>query len=374
MRILFGLGVLLAVTACNNASNSVGQRRHDALCDATDANKAFGAAVCVCEDMELVGAGLVAHSSSGATANVGINGVGHVVGHHDVSGSLVAMGGLTGTGRVDVGENLATTKDIEGVGAVSVQGNLMVGGTLTNVGRLDVKGMLGTPSDSMLVGSSSIGSRGAYSAPAEPCGCAQPAVDVAAAIASAKGTAKPLGDMHTVGASETTLSSGSYWVQDMSGVGKTTFIIDGAVAIYVQDTLREVGSQTFTVNPGATLDLYVGNVESVGALHFGENADPGSVRLFIASEGTASVAVGSQKLNASIYAPKAELSLVGSTDISGAIFARRLTGVGRLNVDYASPAQAADEHCMPTDETGGNSGNPPTGSEPSADAGSPGIN
>src|SRR4051812_42100700 len=69
------------------------------LCKATDAKAAFNNAICTCRDLQLSGAGFLAHSSSGQKADVGVNGVDYVSGWHKVTGSITAMKGFGGAGN-----------------------------------------------------------------------------------------------------------------------------------------------------------------------------------------------------------------------------------------------------------------------------------
>jgi hypothetical protein len=82
------LSCLLLTAACgnNNDPQNNGKAQNTAaasnpLCQATTAKQAFGtAAICTCNDLALTGAGFVAHSTSGQTADVGVNGIDRVVG------------------------------------------------------------------------------------------------------------------------------------------------------------------------------------------------------------------------------------------------------------------------------------------------------
>jgi hypothetical protein len=247
----------------------------------------------------------------------------------------------------------------------------MVGGELTGVGVLQVGGTLGVGNDATLVGEPNIANRGAYVAPSEPCGCGTPAVDVAQKISDARTSATDLGKQASVGETELKLQTGSYFLESLSTVGLTRITIDGAVALFVAGDFQQVGGEALTLTPGSTLDLYVGgNFQTVGGEGFGLHADPGAVRIFLAQSDDVSFAVGAQLFNASIYAPQADLALVGDTKVHGAIFAKSLTGVGLLDIDYVSPQAADPDVCMPPSPAGGSvpsgsgtgtgSGTPPT--------------
>ncbi len=315
------------------------------LCQARDAKSAFGNnAVCVCEDLNLVGSSFVAR---GAGANVGVNGVSHVVGRHDVGGSLVAMKGISGVGQLTTGADLSTAGDVTGVGRVTVGRDMMVGGRVSNVGWLEVAGTLGASTEAALIGWQQLGARGAYVAPQEPCSCGAPSVDVAARIAEAAAHGTRLPAARSVGDTTLTLTSGTYYVESLASVGRLGLNIDGAVALAIGDELATVGQLQLELTSGSTLDLYVGGgLAAVGDSLLGKGASPGAVRVFIGGGQRQTLAVGAQRLNASIYAPRAELELIGDTTVTGAVFARALTGVGQLTVEYSAPGGASPEKCV----------------------------
>ncbi|MBK7861531.1 MAG: hypothetical protein IPJ65_23535 [Archangiaceae bacterium] len=355
---------LALAVGCGSLDASRAAQLASPLCQAKDAKAAFGTnAVCVCEDLALVGAGLLARSPNGGTpANVGVNGVSQVVGRHEIGGSLISMRGITGVGEVVTGADLSTTGDVAGVGHVTVGHDMMVGGRVDSVGVLEVKGTLGVQGETGLVGQQTVSQRGGYVAPSEPCGCGTLAVDVGARVAEARSQGARLAELASVGKTELTLSSGTYWAESLTSVGELSLTVDGAVALAIDGDLTTVGRQHIRLTAGSTLDLYVrGGISTVGGSLFGENATPGSVRIFLGSEQRASVGVGAQTFNASIYAPRAELALVGDTTIAGSVFAKSITGVGRLTVEYAAPVAADPEQCVvedPPPGRGSGSGDP----------------
>lgn len=339
---------LLFLAACGSLdATSRATQLQSPLCQGADAKAAFGSnAVCVCNDLNLVGAGFLAKSNA-SPANVGVNGQAMVVGQYDIGGSLIAMKGVTGVGDVRTGGSLSTTADVGGVGRVAVGGDLMVGGRIANVGKLDVAGTLGVLGEATLFGEQNIGKRGAYVAPAEPCGCGALAVDVAAKVAEARANGIRISDTTSIGDSKLTLGTGTYFAGSLASVGALELTIDGAVALAIDGDLQTVGRQHLELTPGSTLDLYVGGgLATVGDSLFGKSASPGSVRVFLGGE---ALSVGAQTFNASIYAPRSDLSLVGDTVIAGSVFARSIGGVGRLTVDYAAPTGAAPERCVVAD-------------------------
>ena len=353
MRFLV-LGLVLAGCGQLDAQSQSGRPGDPAaplanpICDATDAKAAFGTnAVCVCEDLNLVGKGFVARAMVDAPANVGVNGKSWVIGVHEIGGSLIAMKGIGGIGKLTTQGNFSTAGDVLGVGLVTVKGDMMVGGTVNGVALIDVAGTLGVKDESKLFGTQRSARRGPYVEPTQPCACGAPAVDVAAKVAEAKSTATPLGDTTSLGKTELTLKSGRYYTDSLANLGVLNLTVDGAVAISVGGSLDTLGLQRINLTPGSTLDLYLaGGLATLGWSVFGEGATPGTVRMFVGGQRKLSLAAGLQPLNASIYAPTSVVALVGDTHLGGAIFAREIAGAGRLTVDYAPPAETAPGQCL----------------------------
>lgn len=345
--------VVLAGCGLSNGERTPTRARQAIVsCPASPAPKVFDAALCLCGDYRAVGEGAWVQGGP-----AGINGTVDVVGRHDFSGDVVAWGGVSGVGDLVVGGNLTTAGRVEGVGNVQVNGDLSAGSGVSNVGHLEVKGTLRTPEAESWVGTATIGAKGAYTAMAgPPCGCgADQALDVAAAIAAAKtqndNAAIGLDLQQSVGEKTLALGSGSYFFDGVTAVGQHTLTVDGAVALYVSGDFETVGATHLALTTGSTLDLYVdGDVNLVGDSSFGEGATPGAVKLYVAGERKVSL-VGAQKVVGSVYAPAADLSLVGETTFEGALFARNVDGVGKLKVSFAAPVVATPESelCQPTE-------------------------
>jgi hypothetical protein len=350
--ILMSVVVLAGCGLTNGERTAARARQTIVSCPASPAPKVFDAALCLCGDYRAVGDGSWVQGGP-----AGINGVVDVVGHHEFSGDVVAWGGVTGVGELVVAGNLTTAGRVEGVGSVRVDGDLSAGSGVSNVGHLEVKGTLRTPEAENWTGTATFGAKGAYSPMAgPPCGCgAAQALDVGAAIAAAKAQNDNAAiglDLHqSVGEKTLTLGSGSYFFEGVEAVGLHTLTVDGAVAIYVSGAFETVGSTHVALTSGSTLDLYVdGDVDLVGDSSFGEGATPGAVRLYVAGERKVSL-VGAQRVVGSVYAPAADLELVGDTTFEGALFARSVDGVGQLNISFAAPVVATPESelCQPTE-------------------------
>lgn len=302
-------------------------------CPASPAKQVFGAAMCLCGDYRAVGEG--AWVEGGAAQ---LNGILDVVGTHHFSGDVIAYGGVSGVGALDVGGNLFTNGRVEGVGDVTVNGDLAAASGVSGVGQLAVKGTLRTPEADAWTGTAKLGAKGGVAPlPGPPCACgAEQRLDLAALIATAiernDNPAAGLSLHEHVGDHQVTLGSGSYVFDGMQTVGAHTVTIDGAVAMYVKGDFQAVGKTGLKLTPGSTLDLYVdGDVTLVGDSSFGEGASPGSVRVYVAGERELSF-VGGQRVVGSLYAPLSDLELVGASAFDGSLFVRNVEGVGSLEV------------------------------------------
>jgi hypothetical protein len=301
----------------------------------------FSYALCVCEDLVQAGQITVGRGPSG-DGSVGVNGRTQLANHLDVAGSWVSHGPWQAATGARLGGQLRTAKDATFAGSLVIGQDLAVGGDLRGAGRLEVGGALRVAGQDLAVGSKTIASSAAYRASEQPpCGC-EPArrFDVKAAVAQAKGkndnAARGLPtSLESVGASQMTLGAGRYYFGNVRAVGRARFVIDGAVAIFVDGDLETIGHGDIVLRPGATLDLYVsGAVRLVGYTPLGNPAAPASFRLYIGGGDRVSVAVGRNEFHGAIYAPTADVAFAGDTLVVGALFAKRLDATGRLRIDH----------------------------------------
>ncbi|HEY5926748.1 MAG TPA: hypothetical protein VIV11_33910 [Kofleriaceae bacterium] len=342
----------LALLGCDDNTSSTAQH---ATCPPPGT---FQHAVCVCEDLEHVGA-LFAKDGPSGPGSVGINGRTDLVGYSESTGDWIAWEGFAAVG-VTVGDSLITSKTLSSVGDVRIGGDAVIGGDLSCVGEVKIGGTLELGGKEHVVGLMDIAKRAAYSAPAgPPCNC-DPSTffDVEGAIAAAKQAATGASSWDQVGAKEIRLTGGNYYVTSADVIGKTTIYVDATSSVFVDGSLRQVGAEQWKLAPGATLDLFVGgDVASVGQLIVGNPADPAAFRLYIGGSGGTSVgAVGDTRFYGSVYAPRSRVAYVGNAVIVGAIFAKNIAGVGALTIEYGTPSSQPTS-CDPP--PGGSDGDAP---------------
>jgi putative adhesin len=346
-------------SGASSPSPAAGTVRSALDCPATPSPGLFGTnALCTCSDLSDVGELVVGSAPANGMASVGVDGASRFVNATRIDGAFGSWGALTAVGDLHVGGDVITAADVDVVGRVEVDRNLSVGGDLDGVGELEVHGAVAVAGSKRVVGGDSAVVQ-PYSAPSgPPCDCSS-ALDVRALVEAASransNAAHNLGrELSAVGSQRLTLTAGTYYFDSFRTVGETSIRISGAVALYL-GTLDEVGAETFVLDAGATLDLYVADsVRTVGAVELGDPSAPSSFRLYIGGTGTVSLSVGEQRFHGMIYAPRAAIAYTGDTHIEGGLFADSVRGVGRLEIDGAQPQATSPGACS----------NPPSSNPP----------
>ena len=168
----------------------------------------------------------------------------------------------------------------------------------------------------------------------------------------------PTGGQIDIGVQRLTLDTGRYYFAGVHNIGIGALHIRGNVSIYVDGSLDEIGAEAITIDPSASLDLYVsGAVRLIGFTPLGSRQSPSSFRLFIGGGDRVSIGVGLQEFFGSIYAPKAQIVLAGVTVVWGSLFAREVIDAGILAINHGG----ATPTCMPPVVVGGAGGAGGTG-------------
>jgi hypothetical protein len=147
-------------------------------------------------------------------------------------------------------------------------------------------------------------------------------------------------------------------------IGRTRIYVDAPSSVFVDGSLRSVGATQWKIATGATLDLFVsGDVLSVGLLTAGDKSDPTAFRLYVGGANQIGIgAVGLTQFYGSLYAPRAVVAYVGDAKIVGAIFAKTILGVGRLDIEYGDGTQQPTTCNPPGGGGGGGTGGGGSGS------------
>jgi hypothetical protein len=328
-----------------------------ASCSPSSPGSLFGAALCMCGSLHDVGNLIIDGNGPGTSASAAVNGISRVINHTDVGDTYVAYGGLNDAGYTAVHKNLSSSTDVDVAGNLEVGGDLSVGGNLSGIGRIQVSGTLRVAGANQMLGWLDAPTRGNFSPlGAPPCPCDPASLfDVAAAVTAAHAnsstvtlSSQPSG---TIGVNPITLSSGAYYSADAATIGLERLHITGAVQLFVDGTLDEIGADRIVIDPGATLDLYVSaGVNTVGYAGLGDWKSPASFRLYVGGDAPVTVSVGAQWFHGSIYAPRANIVYVGDTNVEGGLFCNELVGTGQLVIGGALPGggSGTGSSCPPT--------------------------
>lgn len=312
----------------------------------------FDSALCLCEDFDEVGALQIVEGPSGI-GSVGVNGFTRWVNQTVAVGDWIAYAGFEAVTDTMLAGSLKSEGDAHWVGLLDIGTDLAVGGDVSGVGQLSVGGMLSVAGTEQLLGPSDIGGRTEYQPLAgPPCPCDTDSFfDVTEAVAAARDQNDNAGAglptrLAEVGETELRLETGTYFFEDADTVGRTRFVIAGQVALYVEGEIDAVGVESFELESGATLDLFVsGGIRTVGVLNAGNASDPEAFRLYLGGTGSVLLSVGVQSFYGNIYAPEAAIAWVGDTEVVGSLFGRTLDGVGELTIGYGAPAQVDPPSC-----------------------------
>ncbi|MGO9000028.1 MAG: hypothetical protein ACLQVI_42420 [Polyangiaceae bacterium] len=326
----------------------------------------FADAICVCEGLGEAGV-LRTHSTAPGAASVGVNEQVAAATGSDIEGSLVAYNGLSVAGSLNVRDAVSSTLNVNGAGTLDVGGDLSVGGAFDFVGALQVGGALRLAQPATLVPGAQPATTAPYVAPSgPPCACDPssllPIASLVTAAASTNDNAAiGLGTTGAdlLGVGNLTLPTGNYYFSNVTRVGAGKITIDGAVALYIDGSIDQVGDQQITLNAGATLDLYVsGVIASAGSVALGDPTNPGAFRLFLGGAGAVMATAGAQLWNGLVYAPQADVAFAGVTKLNGALFAKSLTWAGVLDVTYDGISGSTS--CTPSDAPDASSTSSPT--------------
>ena len=108
----------------------------------------------------------------------------------------------------------------------------------------------------------------------------------------------------------------------------------GHIGQMVSAAARKYGARTAFENfgngaleftPGSSLDLYLGEgVRSLGNFSAGNPTHAGSLRIYMGASEDVTLTVGNQAFHGLVYAPKANVHVVGNSRFRGGLFARTL--------------------------------------------------
>jgi hypothetical protein len=136
----------------------------------------------------------------------------------------------------------------------------------------------------------------------------------------------------------TTLTAGDYVVPSINLSGKSMLYLEGNVRIHVTGDLSISGQGQINSASTSNVAIYLGGPSaSVGGNGIINNGTPGRFQIY-GLPGLTSLSLGGNGvLSATVYAPNAELTVVGNGEITGSIVAKSviLTGNASIHFDEA---------------------------------------
>jgi len=320
-----------------------------ASCGATLAASTFQYAICSCGSLQSTGVlttdgyDSTKGGPTGALgANVGFNASAAWSSAPSLGGNLFSPGGISAPKGGLVRGDLHLGGSVQGGGQTfTVDGNAFVEATL--------------PSSVKVVGTTSH-----VSSVASPCSCGSPLPTTSLVTAhqapnnedsaiglspSAAGGGNP---------SQIDLPCGDFYLTVISPSKPLTIAAHGHTELYIGGAVSTSNALTFSIDPGASLDLFVaGGFSATGALNLGSVSSPSSCRVYVA--GSQFQVPSSASIACNIYAPSASIGLP-STTAYGSIFAAGVTASGSATLHYDT--SIANGTCATCTVASCNDGNP----------------
>lgn len=339
---LFAVGCAVDLNGEGGASGSSGSslvQPKPGTGGACQPRSVFQNAVCLCGDFAHAGS-LVTEAPKGGLASVGVNGSFSAATGTRIGGALGAWRDVSMAGDLDVSNDLRTAGDVSGAGLLRVGRDATIAQSLSLAGELSVGRTLRVGGRSTVVGTQHVAQTAPFSGEVDsPCECdPSKRLDVAGRVAAQGEGVDTTGDLD--------VGSG---VHVFRSIQLSKMRVTGDAKVYVAGDITSIGHNQIELAPGASLELFVaGNVTTVGDVTFGDPSRPEAFRLYVGGKDTVTIAsAGRTAWNGLVYAPDAEIAFAGSSEVSGALFARDLSYAGTLRVRFAG--------APPFDDCGGGS-------------------
>ncbi len=296
---------------------------------------------------------------SGPGGSVGANGEIRTA-EFTVSGDLRAGSGAgVMLNATTIGLQLHSSGNVEAVESVSVGDDAFVGGALS--GEIAIAGALHTPACGAVPGSVTSAScvDEAVTVP-PPCACAAdeliPIDGIVAHYAMAANNDNAAVGLApdvfatTGGPRRLDLPCGYYYLDQIQGA--VTIVAHGRTALFVGGDIDASSAMTFTVDPGATLDVYVaGTLHASAALRIGSPAYPRNMRFYVGGTDSSFTPARSIDLTSDtdlaglLYAPYGAVVSSSTLEMYGAIFAGRYHNSSSTFIHYDRAAAGLGEAC-----------------------------
>lgn len=295
----------------------------------------------------------------GLGGGVGLDGALHATSEVDVFGAMwaSASGGVTTTANTSVHQELHVGGPLS-TQRFAVGGDGYVVGNITGA-PLSFAGKLYQPASATISGSvtySSLVHQPVTVAP--PCECAADKIIPVAAIVAAHQT---MNDNAAIGLAadlftrpnsyqRLDLPCGQYYLDAIRPTGALAIVAHGHTALFVGGDIATTNTLVITLDPTATLDLFVAGTISTGAaFKLGSPNYPALSRAYVGGTQTL-MFTSNVTLAGDLYAATAPLNWTSNTDAYGAIYAGNFTSTSDTAIHYDLQVLHAGSDCpMPAD-------------------------
>jgi hypothetical protein len=184
------------------------------------------------------------------------------------------------------------------------------------------------------------------------CNCSNP-IDIAGIVTNgaAKNDNASIGLSDTVFANTSTalhldLPCGEYYLSAIKSSAALSISLHGNTVLYVGGNIQTSGPFEITIDPTASLSLFVGgSITGSAAMTLGSTEVPAQTAVYV---GSASGVTTSSTLGVAgaLYMPSGPLKNSSATTLHGSLLANGITGSGSITVHYDQGLQSAAAACV----------------------------
>jgi hypothetical protein len=335
------------------------------ICTASFARDRMSHALCSCGDIDTWGGirteafDSVAQTEDPGAAAVGINGA------YQSPSILLSAGSLTVAAStplaiplLDVYGDLRLAGALDVPGTLTVKGDAWFADSVRGLSLVAIDGDVYQVPGKTLEATVPLGTKGKIKAEefsvAPPCRCEETSIsDWTSVIESAA----EQNDNASIGLDATalaqppsaidlTLPCGRFYLSGIASAQDVRLLVVGRVALFVGGDVSSTGSLRVELETGAELDWFIGGqLDLASTAELGEAERPAATRIYLAGDGQLSVP--QDYVFANLYAPRADVVLVGESDFFGSVFGRTVASLGQIVVHYDTAVQRVADGCAP---------------------------
>jgi hypothetical protein len=290
--------------------------------------------------------------------SVGANGVLQSSSLVVIGGTLWTAGstGISSTGSVNVKEELHVNGPVN-VRGFSVGYDAFVNGAVSG-GTLSIGKNLTVPNGVTPTGTAVVGQTIHVPPPVSvppPCRCAPSDIIPVATIVAARAMnnddaaigLNPSIVTGPTGGIRLDLPCGEYYLNGITNSDPVAIVAHGHTALYIGSNISPSATLTITLDPTATLDLFVaGTINTSNTLTIGNINYPALSRTYIGGSQALTFSSG-VSLGTNFYAPNAHLDWGAGTDIYGSVFSGDFLGSSKVAIHYDSAVLQQGSSCGP---------------------------